>query len=480
MAEKNGTNEASIPKNLDLNGHISHLDQIIGSLTEARIDVRIPPQGEGEGGDLVDLLVRLREDLKRQAGQNKAVDRVKDRIQAGLTLNEVLDYCFESLREIIPYNRIGFALLEQEGKMVQAYWARSDASSQKIPYDYSAPLKGSSLQEIVETGKPRIISDLEAYLERRPDSKSTQLIVAEGMRSSFTCPLVVKGKPTGFLFFTSMKPHTYQDVHVEIFLEITQQISLALEKGRLYQRLSDMNEIKNRLLGIAAHDLRNPLGVVNGFAKMMKDGNFGAVNERQQKYLQKIIDSGKRMLTLIDNLLDVSAIESGKFELSLQEADILPLLEECQSYHQFLAENKGIDVIFEKPGSLPAIVMDPDRINQVLNNLLGNAIKYSHPNTTVTIKAHLQDDKICISVKDQGLGIPKDEIPSLFADYGRGSTRPTGGEKSSGLGLAIVKRILDAHDGGIKVESEPGQGSTFSFCLPINGPTKPKSSFLQD
>ena len=125
---------------------------------------------------------------------------------------------------------------------MRAFWARSEANQIKLPLGYSAGLAGSSLEVIIRTGRPRILNDLKAYLEDHPDSDSTRLIVEEGMRSSLTCPLVVKRQPVGFLFFSSMKANTYSEAHQELFLQITDQLAMTLEKGRIYQELLEITE----------------------------------------------------------------------------------------------------------------------------------------------------------------------------------------------------------------------------------------------
>jgi hypothetical protein len=422
----------------------------------------------------------LKSALEKRSRESRALSQVKDRINAGLTLNEILNYCYESFREVIPYNRIGFALVEEDGKSLRAVWARSDAQQIILEKDYVAPLKGSSLEQIIQTGNPRILNDLEAYLRDHPRSLSTKKVVDEGMLSSLTCPLVVKGKPVGFLFFSSMKANTYKDIHIEVFREIAAQVAMILEKGRLYERLSELNELKNKLLGIAAHDLRNPIGVILGFSELILDGMFGPVTDQQRKYLQRIDVNCETMLNLINDLLEISAIESGKLELSLKEIDPICYLQELYEYSRIMAQKKGIEMVLDVPQELSKAIFDPERINQVLNNLVSNAIKYSFPETRITLKARISNtDQLEIIVEDQGQGISEEEIPLLFMDYQKASSRPTAGEKSSGLGLAIVRRIIKAHEGNIRLQSKLGEGSVFTIAIPLKGPQKSKSDYKE-
>jgi len=174
-----------------------------------------------------------------------------------------------------------------------------------------------------------------------------------------------------------------------------------------------------------------------------------------------------RMLNLIGNLLDFSAIESGNLELNLKEFDLNHFFTTYYSMTKSLASNKQIALKLDIPEKLPPITADSDRIMQVLDNLITNALKFSYPKTTVTLSARKVDDSILISVADQGQGIPKHEIMKIFQEFSKTSVKPTDGEKSTGLGLAIVKKIIEAHGGTITVESEVGKGTTFTINLPI-------------
>jgi signal transduction histidine kinase len=440
------------------------------AMTQGQFDIEVATGPEDEIGQLGKALVELGQVMKSQVTQLQTLSNITAQINAGLLLDDVLDQVFESLRPLVPYDRIGFSLLEQDGKIVRARWSRSDAAEMKITNSYAAPLEGSSLQRIIETGQPRILNDLEAYLRAHPQSKSTQLIVAEGMRSSLTCPLIAMGKPIGFMFFSSMRPSTYKDAHVELFLQIAGQLAVIVEKGRLYQRLVELDEVKNRFLGIAAHDLRSPISVVKSYAILFLKGYVGPITDQQREILQKMDTVSEKMLALINDLLDVSAIEAGQLKLEMRQVDLATYLQECYAENILLAQAKSIELALELEPNLPQASLDPQRISQVINNLITNAIKFSYSNTTITLRAGAVDGQIRISVRDQGQGIPAEEMGKMFTDFGRTTVRPTAGEKSTGLGLAIVKRIVEAHGGRVWVDSQVGVGSTFTFSLPLSPP----------
>ncbi|MEN8165049.1 MAG: diguanylate cyclase, partial [Acidobacteriota bacterium] len=198
------------------------------------------------------LLSRLVTD---RTSELQRLAKLTERINSGFLLEEVLQHIFDACRPAIPYHRIGFAALTRDGKSVRARWVCSDSETMEIDRGYEAPLEGSSLARILETGNPRILDDLEAYLRDHPDSESTRRIVAEGMRSSLTCPLVAMGKPMGFLFFSSRRRAAFTDDHVKFFLQIGAHLSLAIEKSRLYSDLLNTRERleeANRALEIQA------------------------------------------------------------------------------------------------------------------------------------------------------------------------------------------------------------------------------------
>jgi len=174
--------------------------------------------------------------LRQREEQFLRLMRITERINYGVTLDQALEFLYQEMQDVIPYNRIGLSLIDRPRSAVVARWAQSDRPTSLNP-GYEAQLKGSTLEQIIQTGKPRIINDLEGYLDKRPRSKSTRLMLREGMRSSLTCPLIVQGKPVGFLYFSSIDRGTYSKDHVAFFQQIAGQLATIVEKGRLYAEL---------------------------------------------------------------------------------------------------------------------------------------------------------------------------------------------------------------------------------------------------
>lgn len=232
--------------------------------------------------------------------------------------------------------------------------------------------------------------------------------------------------------------------------------------------LARLVEQKNRFLGIAAHDLRNPLGVILGYTELLLSGDAGAVNEEQAEILSVVNSSVDFMLGLINDLLDMSMIQAGALRLDMRPADFGAIVRKNVATNRVVADKKRIALLLREEVKLEPLVIDRRKIEQVLNNLISNAVKYSHPRTTVEIRVAREGDEVVISVKDQGVGIPRSELENLFRPFQKTSARSTAGERSTGLGLAIVRIIVEGHRGRIWVESEVGRGSTFHVSLPIN------------
>ncbi len=232
--------------------------------------------------------------------------------------------------------------------------------------------------------------------------------------------------------------------------------------------LIELNKLKNQFVGMAAHDLRNPLGSIYALSTMLGEDS-GGFNSEQKEFVNVIKDLSSFMLKLVTDLLDISAIESGTISLKPEIADIEDTIKSSISLNNLMAEKKKIHINFFSSLKSKTIVIDKGKITQVINNLLSNAIKFSIQNTLVDVKmADLDEDNILIKVADKGLGIKESELANLFKPFTRTSTKGTEGEPSTGLGLFIVKRIVEAHGGKIWLESLPGKGTTFFFTLHKN------------
>mgnify|MGYP001617376449 CR=1 FL=1 len=231
--------------------------------------------------------------------------------------------------------------------------------------------------------------------------------------------------------------------------------------------LQELNAMKDEFLGMAAHDMRNPLGVVRLWGESMADGLMGPVSPEQAKALEVIQRNVDGMLRLINDLLDISKIESGKVELRLAPLDLAQALASYVEGNALLAGKKGIALASEVPPGLPAVKADKDKLGEILNNLISNALKFTKPGGSVLIRATQEGAFVRLEVRDTGQGIAPEDLPRLFRKFSQTRTRSTAGEKGTGLGLAIVKKLVELHGGEVGVESVHGKGSTFRFTLPL-------------
>jgi signal transduction histidine kinase len=230
--------------------------------------------------------------------------------------------------------------------------------------------------------------------------------------------------------------------------------------------LERLGRLKTQFLGMAAHDLRTPIGHILSYSDFLREDAAAVLTGEQLEFLSVIRSSSEFMLQLIDDFLDVSSIESGNLRLDRCPLDLRKLLEHNVLLNAVLAQKKSIEVSLQIEGALPTLSLDEGKIRQVLNNLISNAVKFSQPGTVVTVQAMAEGGGVQISVRDQGPGIPEGERDKLFQPFGKTSIRSTAGESSTGLGLAIVRRIVEGHGGRIWVESKVGVGSVFFLTLP--------------
>jgi signal transduction histidine kinase len=261
------------------------------------------------------------------------------------------------------------------------------------------------------------------------------------------------------------KPFKPKEVVARIRTHLQSRLLIERQK-LLVDQLSKANAAKNRFLGMAAHDLRNPLASIRGLAEFLTDGTVGALTADQQDLVSTIHSASQSMLDLVNELLDLATIEAGELKLQLEEHDLVALLEKSVFLNNIEAAKKGTKVILTAHVNAVRPRIDPAKIRQVADNLISNGIKFSPPGSVVTVEINLATDSCGFSVKDQGPGIPAAERDKLFKDFGKLSVKPTAGEKSTGLGLAICRKIVDAHSGTIIAQNLPVRGCEFRVTLP--------------
>lgn len=288
---------------------------------------------------------------------------------------------------------------------------------------------------------------------------------------------------------------------IDLIEVLTPQIALAIEKSKLYEevksftqtlqskvdeatieiksknieleeaniRLKALDQAKTEFVSIASHQLRTPMTGIMGYLSMMTSGDFGKLKPEHFKILKELLDESQRMIRLINQFLNVSKIEAGKFELAKREVQLEDLIAAKLKEVTKMAEKKNLKLVFKKPDiPLPKVMADPDKLNDIILNLVDNAIKYTSKGG-VTIAVQQKGDELLTSIKDTGIGIGKGDAKELFGKFQRGTGIARIQPDGSGLGLFLAKNVVEGHHGRIWVESEgAGKGSTFYFTLPIH------------
>jgi two-component system sensor histidine kinase/response regulator len=277
---------------------------------------------------------------------------------------------------------------------------------------------------------------------------------------------VVMGFDAGGVDYLT-KPFRPKEVVARIRTHLSNQ-QLVEQQKHLVDQLSKANAAKDRFLGMCAHDLRNPLSSIRGLAELMDENAIGILTPEQKEIIQTIHGASQSMLLLVNELLDVATIEAGHLKLEKTPVSIVEIVERSVHLSNIEAAKKSTKIEMVKSASDPIVDVDRNKIRQVVDNLINNAVKYSPRGSTVTVFIHANASTAGFSVRDSGPGIPESERHKLFKDYGTLSSIPTGGEKSTGLGLAICRKIVEAHNGTIGVDNIPGRGAEFIVSLPLS------------
>jgi signal transduction histidine kinase len=236
-------------------------------------------------------------------------------------------------------------------------------------------------------------------------------------------------------------------------------------------RLRELADMREEFLALTTHDLRSPLTVISGVISFFTSGRLGELSPEQKNMVRMVERNTQNLIELVNDLLDAAKLESGSLQLELTDVDLRALINEaCEPFVQ-LAREKGLALTLEDSHApVPPVPADHAKLRRVIVNLLSNALKFTPRGGRISVRVELSGDaEVCIAVADTGVGIAADDLPALFDKYEQARHRATRGEKGTGLGLYITRQLVELHGGTIRVESEVGRGSTFSFTLPIAG-----------
>jgi len=326
-----------------------------------------------------------------------------------------------------------------------------------------------------ETREPMQVADIAvpgAYQSHLRD-----VLIGTGFRAVLSVPLLREDQIIGSLSLNRKAPGEFPTEVVEVLKTFATQSALAIQNARLFREIADKSrqlevasQHKSEFLANMSHELRTPLNAIIGFSEVLNERMFGELNEKQAEYLRDIHASGTHLLSLINDILDLSKVEAGRMELELTEFDLPAAVDNAVTLIRERAGRKNITVRIAVEKQLGMMRGDERKIRQVLLNLLSNAIKFTPEGGSIEVAAAPSDGSVEVSVRDTGVGIAPEDLEAVFEEF-RQVGASAAKQEGTGLGLALARKFIELHGGRIWVKSQVGAGSTFTFTLPLQRPS---------
>jgi signal transduction histidine kinase len=415
--------------------------------------------------------VRLFNETKEALEQQRASAEVLEVIGNSVAdTKPVFDKILESCARLFGGRYVGITLVGEDGMVHEgAYRGPSEKEFRNI---FPVPLDKDS-----GTGR--------AILERRvlhyPDLHASGVPAAVrrgsgplGTKSMILAPMLWEGRGIGAIVVGREFAGAFTDKEIVLLKTFADQAVIAIQNSRLFHEIEDKsrqlaiaNQHKSDFLANMSHELRTPLNAIIGFSEVLLEKMFGELNEKQLDYLSDIHSSGKHLLALINDVLDLSKIEAGRMELELSRFDLPAAIANALTLVRERAQRHGIALSLHVDPRLGEVQADERKCKQILLNLLSNAVKFTPDGGRVAVTARLDTDKAEISVADTGIGIAREDHQTVFEEFRQVGRDYTKKAEGTGLGLALARRFVELHGGTIRLDSEPGKGSTFTFTLPV-------------
>src|SRR5262249_45178413 len=299
-------------------------------------------------------------------------------------------------------------------------------------------------------------------------------LIGAGYRAALSVPLLREDQIIGSLSLARKTPGEFSPEVVELLKTFATQSALAIQNARLFQEIADKSRLleaasrhKSEFLANMSHELRTPLNAILGFSEVLAERLFGEVNEKQGEYLQDILSSGRHLLSLINDILDLSKVEAGRLELELGRFHLPTALDNALTLVRERATRHGIMVTRTVDPGVGDIDADERKVKQILLNLLSNAVKFTPEGGRIVVTGTAGEGVVEMSVSDTGIGIAPEDQAAIFEEFRQVGRDDTQKQEGTGLGLTLAKKFVELHGGRIWVQSQVGQGSTFTFTLPV-------------
>ena len=415
--------------------------------------------------------VRLFNETKEALEQQRASAEVLGAISSSIAdTKPVFEKILLSCERLFQGKQVGINLVGDDGQIwIGAYHGPGRAELERVqPFPRG---DGSGSGAAIAQGR----------VMHYPDSQDPSVpettrrgLRAIGVKSAIFAPMLWEGRGIGVIFVGREFAGPFSDKEVSLLRTFCDQAVIAIQNARLFREIQEKsrqleiaNKHKSDFLANMSHELRTPLNAIIGFSEVLVEKMFGEVNDKQLDYLKDIHSSGRHLLSLINDILDLSKIESGRMELDVAEFDVRAALQNAMTLVKERAQRSGVALGLDVAPSLGALRADERKFKQIMLNLLSNAVKFTPEGGTVSVAAKPNGTAVEFSVADTGVGIAPEDQQLVFEEFrqvGRDYTRKAEG---TGLGLALTKRFVELHGGTIRLESAPGRGSTFSFTIPV-------------
>jgi signal transduction histidine kinase len=423
----------------------------------------------------------LRQDLTqhRQAQQEldaryhylETIQAISQSILEASSITHILNELLEKTMAVSGFDLGNIRLFDTSGRIVDAAYKgyRNLERARLRHYRRTENTENTmALREVINSGSVLVIEDI-------PTEGRMKGFKEEGAQSVIAVPLAARGEIYGVIAVGTRTRRHFAPAEVGLIESIGAEIGMAVQKSRLLEetqrqaeKLEEANKLHADFSAMIAHDLRSPLHTIIGASEMMKDGLLGPLNEDQKNWLDRIKNNATGLINLVSDFLDVSKLESGRIELSRAEINIADLVHNTLQNFAPLATSKNITLTCAVDESMFPIHADRRRLDQVLTNLVSNAVKFTGSGGAIEVRLRTDTEGLRVEVEDSGVGIPHDEIETLFQKYRQVKSLTVPAQEGTGLGLVICKMIVEAHGGKIWVDSEEGKGAVFTFTLPFD------------